>query len=205
MFYRIKQLAAAALCAVVLSIPTSGPAQAIDLETALWHYNNRDWVSAFLDFQILAAEGDVTAMTYMGRMYREGLAVQKNFEEAGKWLTRATEGGNAEAAYILGWMFAKNEIGPERDMTSATKHWKFAAERGYGMAQQDLGIMYWRGEGGVPVDLVRAHAWLSIADRNGIPVARGNLERLVTFMTAEQISNAERLAEQLVKDLEART
>ena len=39
----------------------AGPAAAIDLESAIWYYDRNQWVPAFLDFQILAEEGDSTA------------------------------------------------------------------------------------------------------------------------------------------------
>ena len=153
------------LLPVLLMSALAQPAKAIDLETAIWYFERNQWVPAFLDFQILAAEGDPVAATYMGRMFRRGWGVQKNLEEAEKWLRVGADGGVAMAHHRLGWMYARGEIGGTRDNINAVKHWKAAAEGGNPRAQLDLGVVYWRGEG-VSQDLVLAYTWLSLASEN---------------------------------------
>ena len=156
---------------------------------------------AFLDFQILAAEGDSLAATYMGRMFRRGWGVEKNFEEAEKWLRIGAEGGVPMAHHRLGWMYARGEIDNNRDIVNAVKHWKVAAEKGLPSAQIDLGVMYWRGEG-VPQDSVLAYTWLYIASQNEeASTAKQNLDTLAKTMSDDQIIQAKALAEQLSAEI----
>jgi TPR repeat protein len=179
----------------------AGSAAAIDLESAIWYYNRNQWVPAFLDFQILAEEGDSTAMAYMGHMYRQGYGVQKNLSEAERWLQAGAEAGVPLASHRLGWMYAKGEIGGARDNINAVKHWKMAAEGGLPKAQSDLGVMYWRGEG-VPKDLVVAYTWLTLASMSEEKsAAKDNLETIKDFLTADQIAEAEKLAKLLAAEI----
>jgi TPR repeat protein len=179
-------------------------AAAVDLETALWYFERNDFVPAFLDFQILAAEGDPTAMYYMGRMYRQGYAVEKNLEEAEKWLRGGAEGGVPMAHHRLGWMYARGEIGSERDPETAVKHWKAAAKGGIGKAQSDLGVMYWNGTG-IAQDLVRAYSWLYLAsEEGGLSAAGQNLTNVASRMTDEEIAQGKALAEQLSSEIKSK-
>jgi len=173
-------------------------AYAIDLETAVWHYQRNDFVPAFLDFQILAAEGNVTAMAYLGRMYRQGYAVEKNLAEAEKWLRGGAEGDVPMANHRLGWMYAKGQIGEGRDMAQAAKYWERAATLGDPAAQLDIGVMYWRGDGGLSKDLIKAHAWLTLSAKDTQRAAAdSNLTKVVKEMSEEQISQAKVLAKQI--------
>ena len=185
-----------------LSMVWLSQAQAIDLETALWHYQRNDFVPAFLDFQILAAEGDVTAMAYLGRMYRQGYAVKKNLVEAEKWLSSAAEGDVPMANHRLGWMYAKGEIGESRDMAQAAKYWERAANLGDPAGQLDIGVMYWRGEG-VPKDLIKAHAWLLLsAKATEWKASTGNLDNIIKEMSEEQINQGKVLAKKIEASIE---
>ncbi len=180
----------------------ASPAAAIDLETALWYYEKNQWVPALLDFQILATEGNPTAMAYMGHMYRQGYGVQINLEEAERWLRAGADHGVPLAHHRLGWMYASGEIGGARDMIAAVMHWKAAAEGGLGKAQSDLGVMYWRGEG-IPKDLVLAYTWLTISFKGGqVSGAEQNLKTLQDLLTEDQILAATNLADLLAAEIE---
>ena len=182
-----------------------GPAKAIDLETAVWYYERNQWVPAFLDFQILAAEGNPAAAAYMGRMFRRGWGVEQNFEEAEKWLRAGADGGISMAHHQLGWMYSRGEIDGKRDNINAVKHWKAAAELGYPNAQLDLGVMYWRGEG-VPQDSVLAYTWLFIASQNEeTAAAKSNLDSLAETMSEEEIVQAKSLAQQLSAEIKSKS
>ncbi len=192
------------LSPILLMGALTGPANAIDLETAVWYYERNQWVPAFFDFQILAAEGDPTAAAYMGRMYRQGWGVQKNLEEAAKWLQTGADGGVPFAHHRLGWMYARGEVGGKRDNVNAVKHWKLAAEKGEPSAQLDLGVMYWRGDG-ILKDLVLAYTWMSIASGNEVPAANQNLENLTVEMSADQIVQPKSLIELLSAEINSKS
>lgn len=170
--------------------------QAIDLETAIGYYNLNEWLPALLGFQVLADGGDPVAQAYIGVMYREGLGIKKDFEEAEKWLTMGAKNGNAWAQHQLGWMYARAEITDDRDFESAVKLWQEAAEGGNTGAQVDLAVMYWRGEG-APKNMVMAYVWLKLAERDKdvAGMADVNMTGLKQQMSPEQIKAAEELAE----------
>ena len=179
------------------------PAQAIDLETALWYFERKQWVPAFLDLQILAVEGDPIAATYMGRMFRQGWGVEKNHQEAEKWLGIGADGGVPMAHHRLGWMYARGEVKGGRNQINAVKHWKMAAEGGVSQAQQDLAVMYWNGAG-VPKDLILAYTWLSLAARDGgLESAKQNLNTLEKRMSIKDIEQAKSLAKQLGEEIKS--
>ncbi len=182
-----------------------GSARAIDLETAIWYYERNQWVPAFLDFQILAAEGDPVAKTYMGRMFRRGWGVEKNLVEAERWLREGAEGGVPIAHHRRGWMYARGEIGDTRDNVNAVKHWKIAAESGLSLAQMDLGVMYWNGVG-VQKDLILAYTWLSLASQDEeLLSAKQNLDNLAEQMTQPDITQAKSLAEQIEAEINSKS
>ena len=73
------------------------------------------------------------------------------------------------------------------------KWYRLAAAQGYALAQNNLGIMYYKGIG-VPQDDAEAHMWFNISAANGNSVAAA-LSRLVaaTLLPAD-ISEAQRRA-----------
>ena len=85
---------------------------------------------------------------------------------------------------------------PQDDAETVRWH-RLAAERGYGSAQNKLGVMYAAGRD-VPQDCIQAHTWFNVSasrsfgyDRDGAANAR---DLVADLMTAEQIAEAQRLA-----------
>jgi TPR repeat protein len=170
------------------------PARAADFETAYAYFKQNQWLPAFLDFQILAVEGDSRAQAYIGMMYRRGLGISLDYAEAERWLRASAEQGDPTGNHRLGWMYARGEIAGERAFTEAVKYWKAAAEKGHHQAQMDLGVMYWRGEG-VPQDYVLAYTWLDLAsDDPELTAASSNRDNLAKVMTPEQVEDGKALA-----------
>jgi len=164
-----------------------------------------EYMDAFLDFEILAAQGDVIAQLHLGTMYREGVPFGvPDFDKARKWLTLSAESGNAIANQQLGWMYAKAEIGDARDYSKAVKYWEAAARLGNTYAQSDLGIMYWRGDG-IERDLLSAYAWIFLASKSEVETAaKANLEFLIKEMDTEQIQKAKDIALKIEDEIEKR-
>ena len=192
---------AAFALALSMFLSVAPSARAADFETALAYFKDNQWLPAFLDFQILAADGDARAQAYIGMMYRRGLGIATDYTEAERWLRASAEQGNDMGNHRLGWMYARGEIAGDRDFANAVKYWKLSAEQGNHQAQMDLGVMYWRGEG-VPQDFVMAYTWLDLAaDDETLTAAKSNQDALAQTMTPEQIEEGQKLAGALRKDL----
>ncbi len=109
-----------------------------------------------------------------------------------KWYRRAAEQGHAQAQYNLGLMYANGQ-GVPQDEQEAVKWFRLGAEQGYAIAQYTLGLMYGKGQG-VPQDFVLAHMWANLAASQGGDKAVEKRDATATFMTPNQIAEAQRLA-----------
>jgi TPR repeat protein len=97
-------------------------------------------------------------------MHYSGLGVLRNYAEAGKWVRKAADQGNADAQGFLGLMYDKGE-GVAQNHAEAAKWYRLAANQGNADAQGFLGFMYSKGEG-VPQNYVLAHMWFNLAAAN---------------------------------------
>ena len=79
---------------------------------------------------------------------------------------------------------------------------KKLAEGGDKIAQSNLGVMYYNGEG-VPQDYKEALAWWSVAKANGQELAEKILGIVTKKMTKEQIVQAKSLSIEISKRIEA--
>ena len=82
------------------------------------------------------------------------------------------------------------------------KWYRKAAEQGDAKAQNNLGRMCFKGEG-VPEDDVRAYAWWLIGMGRGDDAPRANMALLEEKLTAGELTAARKLADQLLKEMEA--
>jgi len=73
------------------------------------------------------------------------------------------------------------------------------AKAGSSVCQYYLGLMFLRGKG-VLQDYCLAHMWLNVASSRGHDKASKQLEKLTGNMTAEQLSDAQRMAREWVKN-----
>lgn len=72
------------------------------------------------------------------------------------------------------------------------KWYRKAAEQGYGGAQHNLGLMYWKATG-VPQDFPTAYLWINIAAATGLEIAMKARETLTASMTPSQIEQGQEL------------
>lgn len=105
--------------------------------------------------------------------------------------------GDGDAQLALAGMYRLG-VGVPRNSARAADLYRAAALQGHVSGQLNLGDFYATGTG-VKRDLVRAHAWLSLAARRHHAWAIGRLAEVAAAMTAQEIAEAERLANQLVK------
>ena len=83
------------------------------------------------------------------------------------------EQGDADAQYILGYMYDTGE-GVPQNHTEAVRWYRMAAEQGLASAQVNLGVMYDTGEG-VPENDTEAVRWYRMAAEQGLASAQVNL------------------------------
>ncbi len=71
--------------------------------------------------------------------------------------------------------------------------YRLAANQGYALAQNNLGVMYAKGQG-VPQDYVQASMWFNLSMALGNQTAATYRYRAAALMTPAQIAEAEKLA-----------
>ncbi|MDC1022910.1 tetratricopeptide repeat protein [bacterium] len=115
------------------------------------------------------------------------------------------EESDATAQNLLGLRY-KLGIGAPQDDKEAVKWFRMSAEQGSAPGQSNLGAMYYHGTG-VPQDYKEACAWWSVAkangQENGQELAEKNLGIVIKEMTNEQIAEAQSLATEISKRIEA--
>ena len=111
-------------------------------------------------------------------------------------LRARAEQGDAVAQNNLGNMY-RNGNGVPQDAAEAVRLYRLAAEQGDASAMTNLGAMYSQGRG-VVQDYVQSHMWRNLAasrqtgeDRELSVKAR---DAVASFMTADDLSEAQRLA-----------
>ena len=105
-----------------------------------------------------------------------------------RMLREAAERGDADAQYMLGYMYAHGD-GVAEDDAEAVRWFRLAAEQGVTEAHTALGLSYTRGEG-VPEDLVTGYAWLTVAAEQGESSAKVGRGLLNGVLTEDQIAEA---------------
>jgi hypothetical protein len=87
----------------------------------------------------------------------------------------------------------QNGWGTPQDSAEAVKWYRLAAERGDGLGQRNLGVMYQNGWG-VPQDYIQAYMWFNLAATRGREDVMSNGEFVASMMTPDQIARAQLLA-----------
>lgn len=64
-----------------------------------------DWTGAREQFERAAASGSLSAASYLGWIYEQGLGVDADHEVAASWYRTVAEGGVEDYAVKLGWMY----------------------------------------------------------------------------------------------------
>ena len=126
-------------------------------------------------------------------MYAFGKGVEKDYEEAVKWLRANQESAAAQA--LLGLMYEEGH-GVAKDYEEALKLYSKAAEGGYGIAQFKLGRAYETGHGKAK-DEEEALRWYDKAGENGEVAAKKCAESL---RQKRQMAESTRLAIKAFKD-----
>ena len=108
-----------------------------DFNTAAEAYRRQDYVSAFAQFEPLAAAGDPRAQTVIALMYKYGESVKPDYAVAFEWYKRSADQGYAPAQFNVGMMLAAGH-GGAADREEALAWLRRAAENGYDRARGEL-------------------------------------------------------------------
>lgn len=142
-----------------------------------------------------AEQGNRDAQADLCSGFLEG-GLRESLTDAAEWCGKAAEQGDATAAFHLANMYANGE-GVEQDRGAANRLYQTAAQGGVAEAQIIVGLDF-ADDGNVPVDLVQAYRWLTIASSRGTPGQDLSdvielRERLRTSLSTDQLAEARRM------------
>lgn len=176
---------------------SAGAARAQNWEAAEAALNRGDYAAALKELYPLAEAGDDYAQGLLGLMYDRGDGVPQDKVEAVRWYRMAADQGNVVGQVSLGLMYLKGD-GVPQDKVEAVRWYQMAADQGYAQAQTKLGAMYFLGEG-VAQDYAAAHMHSNIGCALGVEDGCRLRDRIATYMTPEDISEAQRRARVCMK------
>jgi len=155
-----------------------------------------DYADADRWLRMAATQGDADAQLWLGVGYERGWFGVTNYHEALNWLRKAAEQGQPAAQFSLGQMYEDGEGVPESDSLAASWYRKAAdhspAYLG-GVWEAEVQLSYMYRDGRLPEDNVQAYMWFAIVggDRD--------MKRVARHMTRKQILQAQRMAEDWIK------
>ena len=136
---------------------------------------------------------------FVGRVHDDALG--HFYADAMEMMLPLAEEGDRHAQYLIGFMHERGQ-GVPKDPAKGAEWYGRAAERGSPFAQNNLGVLYKHGRG-VSQDYVMAYKWFDLAASGYLPAELGHRERavlnqqdIVAKMTPEQVSEAQKLAEE---------
>ena len=117
------------------------------------------------------------AQVNLGNKYRDGVTVDRNYQEAARWYRAAAEQGDAVGQNHLADLYREGK-GVPQDSMEAVKWYQMAAVGGSASAQTSLADMYRDGRG-VPRDYASAMKFYRMAANQGNAGAQDNLGDLL--------------------------
>lgn len=151
-----------------------------------------------------AEAGDAMAQLALGIIYKEGKGeVRHDAEQAKTWWRKAAEQGIVEAQVLLAKELYHHSKHDPQDFSEPLKWFRAAAEKGNAEAQGYLAVMYRFGQGQTP-DPVMARMWFLVAEQLGNREAANLGPAFASTMTTAEIAEAERRAEEWLRDFRAR-
>lgn len=142
-----------------------------------------------------ANAGQDCAQYALGKLYRDGIGVEKDMLQAVAWFALAAEQDNSYAAYALGKLYLESEEVP-KDMDKALRWLRRSAELGNQFAQYQLGRLLLAGED-VPKDIDEAVRLLSASAEQGNQYAQYQLGKL--YLLGQEVERDEETAVQWFK------
>ena len=103
-------------------------------------YDSGKYQEALSYFMKPDAANNPATMNRIGYMYKKGLGIKENPEEAYKWYRNAAEAGFAAAQFNLGLMYQHGKPIPE-NMNEAIQWFRKAADQNYPDAEMKMGYL----------------------------------------------------------------
>lgn len=144
-----------------------------------------------------AGRSDATGNVMPGLVYDARLAPIPDDKESVEAITALANAGDPVGMFQLGWLLASPEDAPFPALLQAARLFRSAADKGYGPAMINLGLMHFEGRG-VIQDYVQGQMWLTLAEAAGQKGAADLGLRFSDVMTAAQINQAQALAAALL-------
>lgn len=142
-----------------------------------------------------ADAGQDCAQYALGRLYRDGIGVEKDTFRAVVWFVQAAEQNNSYAAYALGKLYLEGEE-TRKDMEKALRWLRRSAEQGNQFAQYRLGRLLLTAED-VPKDVDEAIRLLTASAEQGNQYAQYQLGKL--YLLGHEVERDEEAAVQWFK------
>ena len=152
---------------------------------------DQDYKKALYNLSYDASLGDDKAQYNLGIMYKKGLGVPVNDNEAFSWFFLSANQGNILANYALGHSYLKGS-GIKQNYKLALKAFKYAALREHPTSRLIIGNMYYQGQG-VRVNFSKAFLWWSLAEDLNIDGAGQNIEMIKKKMSKDQYIKAKEM------------
>ena len=127
-------------------------------DIAFGAYQRGYFITAFraATARVAANPRDAAAMTLIGEIYRDGIAVTQDVAEASHWYRLASGLGDPQAAFQLGVILLDGAPGVPRDVEAAKAQFERAGAKGVGAALYNLGVLAMDTSGGRKPDFAAA-------------------------------------------------
>jgi uncharacterized protein len=169
------------------------PAQIAEAQKMAREFKPQDaYTKLYHELKTLAEKGNALAQLKIGFMYYSGKGISRDYGKAIHWFKQSAQQGNPLAQSNVGYMYKEGE-GVPQDYSEAAKWYRQASERGNALAQFALGSFYEKGIG-VPQDEVQSLMWFTLSAIQGNANAKAARNRVVVWMSPEQIEKAQKLA-----------
>ncbi len=147
----------------------------------------RDLGKAAELFRLSADQGLAKAQHNLGFFYEAGNGVSKDLDAAEMYYRLAANQGYLDSIVNLGALYLLPDIRNEKE----SKRWlEMAAERNSALAQYNLGLVYYFGDG-VGIDKESAVQWFKLAAEQGHKIAQYNLAMMYNEGDGVQLDRVE--------------
>ncbi len=126
-------------------------------------FNQKQYTKARLLFEELAEQNHAEANNYLGKIYKYGLGVDRDYKISFQYYKKSSELGCAAAMTNLGSMYLSGS-GVEKSCKEYVKWYSISAESGFPLAIINLALSYIEG-GCVSVDYSKAEYYLDKIDK----------------------------------------
>ena len=162
-----------------------------EFEKGMFALEMEDYERAVYYLSFEAVQGNPRAQYNLGLMYKNGIGVKKDFNEALGWFILGSNNDHMLSKYALGLMYYKGE-GISKNYSKAMNLFLDASFMGHPASQINVGNMYYFGEG-VGKNYPKAHMWWSFAKEKGVDAAFSNLTMIENKMTNSQLLETQKL------------